>query len=84
MTDITYRDFEISHAPPPGYAPDSDWQWVHKDYDGPEDNRAGHAESLEACKTAVDDWWEDHFDCHCSAPVPEDCMALVCKWRKPK
>lgn len=34
------------------------WSYAHKDYDGPEDNRCGHAESPEACMAEID-WRED-------------------------
>ena len=83
ITFITYRDFEISYDPPPIPARNCDWSYSHKDFDGPEDNRYGHAPSLEAAKAAIDDWWDDHFDCRCSASDPGACMALVCKWRRP-
>lgn len=79
----TYRDFEISYDPPPIPTRNCDWHWTHKDFDGEEDSRYGHEASEAACKSAIDDWWEDHFDCHCSASDPGACMALVCKWRKP-
>jgi hypothetical protein len=31
------------------------WTYVHKDYDGPEDNRFGYAESPEACVAEIDE-----------------------------
>lgn len=36
--------------------------FTHKDYDGPEDNRHGHAATVEACKREIDcieDEWAD-------------------------
>ena len=48
--EVTYKDFKIgrplSHH---GY------EWVHKDYDGPEDNRAGHSYSLVGCFMDIDE-----------------------------
>lgn len=75
----TYRDFRIYYEPPPIPVRDCDWHWVHEDYDGAEDandNRYGHASSLEAAKSAIDEW---HFDrCKCSSSDPLDCMAWEC------
>jgi hypothetical protein len=50
-----YRDYEITFNPPPIPSRACDWQYTHKDYDGPEDPRIGHAESLEAAKSDIDD-----------------------------
>lgn len=67
-----YRGFVISFYAPPIPDRSSDWQWVHFDYDGPEDNRCGHAASLSAARAEVDFWHEDN-DCptcglpHCTA-----------------
>jgi hypothetical protein len=57
MTE-TYRDFAITPIDPPG--PTSlRWQYVHCDYDGPEDKRIGVAASIQECKDAIDDMlWE--------------------------
>lgn len=57
-----YRGFRIDYAPPPIPARECDWQWVHEDYDGPEDNRCGHAPSLEAAKADIDFWHEENGD----------------------
>lgn len=35
------------------------WQYVHKDYDGPEDNRAGHENTYEDCLVAIDEREDD-------------------------
>lgn len=50
------------YEPPPIPALECDWQWVHEDYDGPEDNRCGHAPSLEAAKADIDFWHEENGD----------------------
>jgi len=55
-----YRDFDIHYDPPPIPSRNCDWHWTHKDFDGPEDNRGGHAESAEAAKAAVDFWHEEN------------------------
>lgn len=60
MSDAIYRGFRIHYDPPPIPVRDCDWQWVHVDYDGPEDNRYGHAPSFEAAKADIDEWWDDH------------------------
>ncbi|MDP1873686.1 hypothetical protein [Phenylobacterium sp.] len=54
----TYRDWIIHPTDP--VPPILGWQrfawtYTHKDYDGPEDNRCGCAESPEACRDAIDD-----------------------------
>ncbi len=47
-----YRDFNINPGLYTGYS------YVHKDYDGPEDRRAGNENTEQDCKNAVDEW---HF-----------------------
>jgi hypothetical protein len=49
----SYRGYFIY---PAEYAvPDSRFQYVHKDYDGPEDNRFGYGATVEECKAEIDD-----------------------------
>ena len=36
-----YRDYVIEHNPPPIPVRSHDWQFWHRDYDGPEDDRLG-------------------------------------------
>jgi hypothetical protein len=50
----TYRGYRIDYDPPPIPVRCCDWQFAHEDYDGPEDNRCGHAPSLEAAKAEID------------------------------
>lgn len=45
-----YRDYEVSVAE---YCPG--FQYVHKDYDGPEDNRGGHEVRLDLIYRAIDE-----------------------------
>lgn len=52
QTETLYRDFVISHSW-------IGWQWVHKDYDGPDDRRAGTERNLVDCFKAIDDWHDD-------------------------
>lgn len=59
---VVYRDFEISPSSV-SYSPETDWSWVHKDFDGApdgNDNRYGYGSSIEDCKTQIDDWWEEN------------------------
>lgn len=51
--ETPYRDFIVSVAHV-GY------EWVHKDYDGPEDSRAGHGKNREECYRAIDEWHEEN------------------------
>ena len=53
--NIRYRDFGISAHDFMGM------QYVHKDYDGPEDSRAGIEETEEGCRTQIDEYWTDKF-----------------------
>ena len=53
--DIRYGDWFIWYAPPPIPIRTMDWHYAHAGFDGPEDNRYGHAESLEACKAMIDE-----------------------------
>jgi hypothetical protein len=39
----------------PQYGPQFAYQYIHDGYDGPEDNRAGYAESVEACREEIDE-----------------------------
>lgn len=57
MTTIRteYRGYVIEYDPPPIPGPTFDWQYTHKDYDGPEDKRHGYSASVEACKAEIDD-----------------------------
>ncbi len=59
MGTVAYRGFRIDYYPPPIPIRTCDWQYVHEDYDGTEDNRYGHAPSLEAAKAEIDDWHEE-------------------------
>jgi hypothetical protein len=61
MPTTLYRDFEISRDLW-SIAPDSDWEFSHKDYDGApdaNDNRAGHGPTLDDCKAQIDEMLED-------------------------
>jgi hypothetical protein len=54
--DIVYREFHISND---GFG----WSYSHDDYDGApdaNDNRCGHASSLQAAKAEIDEWWSEH------------------------
>jgi len=57
---ITYRDFEITPNPPE--ARQYRYGYVHENYDGPEDNRGGHCETIDQCKDDIDEWWEENPD----------------------
>lgn len=49
-----YRGYRITYEPPPIPARNCDWQFVHLQYDGPEDRRSGHADSLEGARGEID------------------------------
>lgn len=53
-----YRDWFISYDPPPMPFRTCDWQFWHKDYDGPGDNRYGSAPSLDAARAEIDERYE--------------------------
>lgn len=55
---IEYRDFTITRILPPIPTRKWDYEAVHKDYDGPEDNGLLHESSIEKAKEAVDEWYE--------------------------
>lgn len=48
MSTIRYRDHNID----PAYV---GWQFTHIDYDGPEDRRSGHGDSIRDCKEQIDE-----------------------------
>lgn len=50
-----YRNFLIDHA----YV---GYQAVHKDYDGPEDNRIFHANTIDEVREEVDEYWLENCD----------------------
>jgi hypothetical protein len=57
--DIVYREFHIGRSMV-SYMPETDWSYVHDDYDGVGDafdDRCGHAPSIEAAKCDIDEWW---------------------------
>ena len=53
--DEEYRDFVIQYTPPPVPHRGADWQFVHRDYDGPEDGRCGFASSLAEVRRQIDE-----------------------------
>ena len=59
---IEYRDYIIEHDPPPIPDRRHDWNFAHKDYDGPGDPRIGTAASLEAAKSEIDELIADLED----------------------
>ena len=57
-----YRNYIITYDPPPIPTRQFDYQFVHDDYDGADDandRRAGHAESPDACRSAIDEIEDD-------------------------
>ena len=53
--DIEYRGYTIRKNPPPIPTNRHDWEFVHIDYDGPEDSRIGTAPSVDAAKEEIDE-----------------------------
>lgn len=56
---LMYRGFEIYFDPPPIPTRACDWHYVHKDYDGPEDNRCGSGASFRECVDLINDFFDD-------------------------
>ena len=81
MTALAYGNWHIEYAPPPIPTHQFDYSFWHKDFDGPEDNRCGHAESLIDAMTQINDREYDAFDCRCTAAAADECMALKCEKR---
>lgn len=50
---VVYRDFEVDRHDWAGF------QYVHKDYDGPEDNRAGTERTAEDCYWSIDEFYDE-------------------------
>lgn len=56
---LAYGDWYIYPNDPPPPIPGWQkfaWAFVHKDYDGPGDNRSGYAESEQACRETIDEF----------------------------
>lgn len=53
--NVVYRDFVIEYWCKPISIRDFDYDFVHIDYDGPEDSRKGHGKSIEDCKKQIDE-----------------------------
>lgn len=53
---VKYRDYEIYRES--GFA-GYDWSYIHKDFDGEEDNRSGRAKSFLDCILEIDELWDD-------------------------
>lgn len=54
VKEVRYGRWMISYEPPPIPTRNCDWQFVHDDYDGPEDRRAGHAASIAQAMAEID------------------------------
>ena len=52
---MIYRGYRIAYDPKPIPDRSHDWDWVHVEYDGPEDRRCGTAASIEAAKREIDE-----------------------------
>jgi len=52
---VEYRDYHIRYNPKPIPMRNCDWDFVHDEYDGPEDNRCGYAESIDAVLKEIDE-----------------------------
>ena len=64
-----YRNYTISYNPPPIPIRTMDWEFSHKDYDGPEDNRCGHAGSLDEAMAEIDYLEDDGAVYMCLAKI---------------
>jgi hypothetical protein len=52
---LKYKDWEITYSPKPIPVRVYDYDAVHKDYDGPEDDRCFAGESVQALKDEIDE-----------------------------
>ena len=50
-----YGNYTIAYDPPPIPTRSHDYQFVHEDYDGPEDLRCGSGATVEDCKDLIDE-----------------------------
>lgn len=68
---MIHRGFKIErgHGPPPYHH----WDFVHEDYDGPEDGRSGSGADVQDCKDRIDEMIEDEA-------ADEDPLAYVEGW----
>lgn len=51
---MKYRGYIITHNPKPIPLRAHDYDYVHDEYDGPDDDRCGSEASVEECKAAID------------------------------
>ena len=54
-----YRDYRITLYVKPSPFRGLDYDFAHKDYDGPEDRRCGNGASIEDCKRQIDELIDD-------------------------
>jgi hypothetical protein len=55
MSNFKYKDWEITYNPKPIPVRVYDYEAVHKDYDGLEENRCFTGESVQALKDRIDE-----------------------------
>jgi hypothetical protein len=55
---ITYRDYEV-YLNPNWMTSNDRWAYMHKDFDGPEDNRYGYTASEQEAKDEIDERYDD-------------------------
>lgn len=51
---MKYRGYTITHNPKPIPLRAFDYDYVHDEYDGPDDDRCGSEPSVKECKVAID------------------------------
>ena len=56
---LRYGDWEIYYAPKPVSTVDYDWEAVHEDYDGPENERAFTGSSVDDLINQIDEWEQE-------------------------
>jgi hypothetical protein len=56
---MEYRGYRIYFDPPPIPIRTCDWQYVHNEYDGPEDRRCGSARTEFDCMLEIDEIEDD-------------------------
>jgi len=67
---IPYRGYTITLADYPQFGK---YEYVSDDYDGPEDNRCGHENTIDDCKEAIDELIGERGD------HPNNCYCKECR-----
>jgi hypothetical protein len=70
-------DYIIIHDPKPIPSRNHDWEWQHKDYDGPGDKRCGTTHSREAAVNAIIEFELDESEPWCDLTDEEQTLCIA-------